>query len=321
MRMVVLGLTALALTGCVEDWLGHPGRGSQTPEAARWALSESAQQLLEESFAGLPETVVDQGAYLTRPAIGSGWWAGLRQAIWADATGVNGRGGGAWRAPYLARFRALTDLPTRPIEVVVLTEQPDDSTWPAHWRAVAQAPGGEDRWVSGLTLAGGEPQPSRVWVDLTPLNDPDPVLRLGASHAAAGRQVFLLGCMRSDLDRWQACLRTLRESDQDERLYVLVDGLGRLKTASGVLNSVLQQVDLFGRYRYASAYPYAAINTNIWLDELVWAGFIEREDVAPLRELYAYNPWLFDLALKRQLRLPGTDIALTPDVFGPVAQP
>ena len=80
--MVVLGLTALALTGCVEDWLGHPGRGSQTPEAARWALSESAQQLLEESFAGLPETVVDQGAYLTRPAIGSGWWALGARPTW-----------------------------------------------------------------------------------------------------------------------------------------------------------------------------------------------------------------------------------------------
>jgi len=305
------------LTGCVDDWLGHPGRASQTPRAADWAMSEPARELLAETFADMPDHIVDHGAYLVRRQPDSGWFARLRAAIWADATGVSDST--RWRPAYVDRLRALTDLPSRDIELVVLTEQTDDSAgWPARWIPVAQGPVGKDRWIHGLTLAGGDPEPDRLWIDLTPLEDPGPALKLAASHAAAGQMVFLLGCLRADVERWQACLRTLRASEQQERLYILVDGLGRPDTVSALLNGLLQQVDLFDRLRYASAYPYPAINTNIWLDELVWAGFIERDDVAPLRELYAYNPWLFDLALKRRLRLPGTEIALTPEVFGPV---
>ena len=37
-----------------------------------------------------------------------------------------------------------------------------------------------------------------------------------------------------------------------------------------------------------------------------------------LREIYAYNPWLFDMALKRHLHLPDTDIQWSADMFGPV---
>ena len=297
---------ALGLSGCAEDWLGHPGQPDQTPASSAWLWSTATQTLVDDTLAGLPPTVVDHAAYVRTPAPASGLLAGLRMRAWADAVAVR-PGHEDWRAPYVTRLKEQLGQVAHPVQPVVLTHAmttPDDKTdrtdspltdgaddWPDDWRVVTSAAEQADRWVHGLML-------------------------LGTAVACAGRTVLLLGCMRGSEDQLTACIRALRSAPNEARLFLLIDGLGNPLTAPGLLNIALQQIDLFDRMRYASAYPYPAINTNVSLDRLVMAGLLADDDVAPLRAIYAHNPWLFDLVLKRRLKLPGTSLGFSPDVFG-----
>jgi hypothetical protein len=47
----------------------------------------------------------------------------------------------------------------------------------------------------------------------------------------------------------------------------------------------------------------------------VRAGYITADEAASLREIYGFNPLLFDYALKRCLKLPGTYKRLPAGVF------
>ena len=330
--VAVIGL-ALGLSGCAEDWLGHPGQPDQTPASTAWLWSTATQTLVDDTLAGLPPTVVDHAAYVRTPAPASGLLAGLRMRAWADAVAVR-PGHEDWRAPYVTRLKEQLEQVAHPVQPVVLTHAvttPDDRTdrtdgpltegtddWPDDWRVVTSAAEQADRWVHGLMLLGSGQPAGTIWLDLTAIEDFTPALSLATSLASAGRTVLLLGCMRGSEDRLTACIRALRSTPNEARLFLLIDGLGNPLTAPGLLNIALQQIDLFDRMRYASAYPYPAINTNVSLDRLVMAGLLADDDVAPLRAIYAHNPWLFDLVLKRRLKLPGTSLGFSPDVFGPL---
>ncbi|MEC9408029.1 MAG: hypothetical protein VX549_12240 [Pseudomonadota bacterium] len=318
--LLAAGLTC-ALSGCVDAWLGHPGQPDQTPTSASWQFSDAARTLVDDTVASLPPIVVDHAAYVRRPTGASSLLDGLRQRIWADAVNVKTKPS-RWQAPYITRLEEQVRHVPHPVQLVALTHtlptHPASSPWPDAWRLVSSAAEHSDRWVHGLMLLGTGPQADTVWLDLTAIEDHAPALALADSLARAGRTVLLVGCMRGSEDQLMACIRTLRSAPANARLFLLIDGLGNPLTAPGLLNIALQQIDLFGRMRYASAYPYPAINTHVSLDRLVWADLLAADEVAPLREIYAHNPWLFDLVLKRRLKLPGTSLGFTADVFGPL---
>jgi uncharacterized protein len=81
------------------------------------------------------------------------------------------------------------------------------------------------------------------------------------------------------------------------------------------LSTVLAREDLHPRLVNGSDYPLPAVNALIRTRPLARAGYIGDEERRPLKEIYGFNPLLFDFVLKRRLRLPGTRKQLPASVF------
>jgi mannonate dehydratase len=64
-----------------------------------------------------------------------------------------------------------------------------------------------------------------------------------------------------------------------------------------------------------SDYPLPAINVVIRTTSLVKQGYLTADERVCLNEIYDYNPLLFDFALKRTIRLPGSQKSLAASVF------
>jgi len=81
------------------------------------------------------------------------------------------------------------------------------------------------------------------------------------------------------------------------------------------LSTVIGRADLHDRLVNGSDYPLPAINLLIRPRPLLRAGYIDADERASLREIYRFNPLLFDFVLKRCLKLPGTNRRLPASVF------
>ncbi len=110
-------------------------------------------------------------------------------------------------------------------------------------------------------------------------------------------------------------MQLLSDSDYAENLYGDIAGLTHKKAVPEALNAMLQSPQTFSHLLYSSDYPLLAINTVVNLKELKKSGFITQEQVPDLREIYRFNPLLFDFVLKRLVRLPETDLGFPAEVF------
>ncbi|MEN3328993.1 MAG: hypothetical protein V7638_3800 [Acidobacteriota bacterium] len=84
---------------------------------------------------------------------------------------------------------------------------------------------------------------------------------------------------------------------------------------SGKLRTMLAREDLHERIVNGSDYPLPAVNLLIRTRPLVKQGYINADEAASLKEIYDYNPLLFDFVLKRTLELPGTPKRFPASVF------
>jgi mannonate dehydratase len=64
-----------------------------------------------------------------------------------------------------------------------------------------------------------------------------------------------------------------------------------------------------------SDYPLPAVNLLIRMRPLVKQGYINADEADSLKEIYDYNPLLFDFVLKRTLKLPGTSKGFPASIF------
>jgi len=81
------------------------------------------------------------------------------------------------------------------------------------------------------------------------------------------------------------------------------------------LQTILAREDLQERLVNGSDYPLPAVNILIRTSTLAKQGYLTAEERTLLNEIYDYNPLLFDMVLKRTIRLPGTEKKLSPSVF------
>ena len=81
------------------------------------------------------------------------------------------------------------------------------------------------------------------------------------------------------------------------------------------LETILARTDLHERLINGSDYPLPAVNILIRTGSLMKQGYITADERDQLNEIYNYNPLLFDFALKRSLKLPGTEKRLPASVF------
>jgi len=97
--------------------------------------------------------------------------------------------------------------------------------------------------------------------------------------------------------------RLMQERAWEGRLLGDISALFQRNRQPEVWRSVLQQQAWHGRLLHGSDHPLPGLMPLFSLPALVRAGVLAEADVAPLQQLRRHNPLLFDLVLKRRLRL------------------
>ena len=87
------------------------------------------------------------------------------------------------------------------------------------------------------------------------------------------------------------------------------------KPGSGPLLELLRRPPLHSRLVNGSDYPLPAVNTTVHLQKLIDMRMLGAGEADGLREIYAYNPLLFDYVLKRTLGDPESGQRLPVGVF------
>ncbi|HYP52834.1 MAG TPA: amidohydrolase family protein, partial [Pyrinomonadaceae bacterium] len=110
-------------------------------------------------------------------------------------------------------------------------------------------------------------------------------------------------------------LRLMGEPRYEGLLFADISAMTQFNRAGFPLRTVLEREDLHPRLVNGSDYPLPAFNVLIRTGALVRAGYIAPDERRALNEVYDYNPLLFDLALKRTLKAPGTGRRLPASIF------
>jgi predicted TIM-barrel fold metal-dependent hydrolase len=119
---------------------------------------------------------------------------------------------------------------------------------------------------------------------------------------------------RKRLPNFDLFLRLMSEKRYEGLLFADISAMTQYNRA-GALRTILAREDLHERLVNGSDYPLPVINILIRTGGLVKQGYITQEERTCLNEIYDYNPLLFDLVLKRTLKLPGSGKRLPASVF------
>ena len=120
---------------------------------------------------------------------------------------------------------------------------------------------------------------------------------------------------RKVVDNFDLFLRLMDEKRYEGLVFGEISAMTQFNRAGKPLRTMLAREDLHERLLNGSDYPLPAVNILIRTGRLVKLGYISRSEADSLKEIYDYNPLLFDFVLKRTLRLPGTHKAFPTSVF------
>lgn len=120
---------------------------------------------------------------------------------------------------------------------------------------------------------------------------------------------------RKRVHNFRLFLRLVEDRRYDGLVYGDISAMTQFNRIGHPLSAVIEREDLHGRLVNGSDYPLPAINLLIRTKPLVRAGYLTADEAASLKEIYGFNPLLFDYALKRCLKLPGTNKRLPARVF------
>jgi predicted TIM-barrel fold metal-dependent hydrolase len=110
-------------------------------------------------------------------------------------------------------------------------------------------------------------------------------------------------------------MRLMDEKRYESLLFGEISAMTQFNRIGIALTTVLEREDLHERLINGSDYPLPAINILIRTRPLVKGGYLDADEREPLKEIYDYNPLLFDFVLKRTIKLPGTEKRLPASVF------
>ena len=119
---------------------------------------------------------------------------------------------------------------------------------------------------------------------------------------------------RKVVDNFDLFMRLMDEKRYEELVFGELSAMTQFNR-SAKLRTMLAREDLHERIVNGSDYPLPAVNLLIRTRPLVKQGYINADEAASLKEIYDYNPLLFDFVLKRALRLPGTSKRFPASVF------
>ncbi len=120
---------------------------------------------------------------------------------------------------------------------------------------------------------------------------------------------------RKPVHNFELFMRLMDEKRYEGLVFGEISAMTQFNRIGKPLSTILSRADLHERSVNGSDYPLPAVNVLIRTRPLVKHGYITADEGASLREIYDYNPLLFDFVLKRTLRLPGTNKRFPVSVF------
>jgi predicted TIM-barrel fold metal-dependent hydrolase len=136
-----------------------------------------------------------------------------------------------------------------------------------------------------------------------------------AHCAGLGTSADLEDHARPRVSNFRLFLRLMEDRRYDGLVFGDISAMTQFNRIGEPLSTVLSREDLHARLVNGSDYPLPAVNALIRTRPLTRAGYLDEDEREPLRELYGFNPLLFDFVLKRRLRLPGTNRRLPASIF------
>ena len=136
-----------------------------------------------------------------------------------------------------------------------------------------------------------------------------------AHCAGLGTNEDLDSKARKVVDNFDLFLRLMDEKCYEGLVFGEISAMTQFNRSGKPLRTMLARDDLHERLVNGSDYPLPAVNLLIRTRPLVKQGYINADEAESLKEIYDYNPLLFDFVLKRTLRLSGTSKGFPADVF------
>jgi len=136
-----------------------------------------------------------------------------------------------------------------------------------------------------------------------------------AHCAGLGQNEDLESPLKPLTDNFDLFMRLMDDKKYDGLLFGEISAMTQFNRSGKPLQTILAREDLHERLVNGSDYPLPAVNVLIRTRALAKTGYISSEERDSLNEIYDYNPLLFDLVLKRTLKLPGTTKKFPTSVF------
>jgi predicted TIM-barrel fold metal-dependent hydrolase len=120
---------------------------------------------------------------------------------------------------------------------------------------------------------------------------------------------------RKRIPNFDLFMRLMEDKRYEGLVFADISAMTQFNRIGKPLKTILNREDLQERLVNGSDYPLPAINVLVRTTPLVKQGYLTPEERLYLKEIYDFNPLLFDFALKRSLKLPGTQKRLPASVF------
>jgi predicted TIM-barrel fold metal-dependent hydrolase len=120
---------------------------------------------------------------------------------------------------------------------------------------------------------------------------------------------------RKPVHNFDLFLRLMDEKQYEGLVFGEISAMTQFNRVGSPLTTILAREDLYERLLNGSDYPLPAVNILIRMRPLVTNGYITTSEGECLKEIYQYNPLLFDFVLKRTIKLPGSNKRLPASVF------
>jgi len=136
-----------------------------------------------------------------------------------------------------------------------------------------------------------------------------------AHCASLGKSVDLDDPQKKLVNNFTLFIRMMDNQKYKGLLFADISALTQFNRSGKPLKTILGRSELHSRLVNGSDYPLPAVNLVIHLNSLVESGYITNKESIYLREIFTYNPLLFDFVLKRTLKEPKTKKHLSPSIF------
>ena len=120
---------------------------------------------------------------------------------------------------------------------------------------------------------------------------------------------------RAQVSNFDLFLRLMDDKRYEGLVFGEISAMTQFNRAGKPLTTILARDDLHERLVNGSDYPLPAVNILIRTRPLINGAYITADEGNSLKEIYDFNPLLFDFVLKRTLKLPGADRRLPAGIF------